>query len=74
MNYTPTTADLIDDISLSTVIEHFDDDTSLMSDEEYDAYLSRLDDELNECYYSRGLTPPGMTPMPAHLADLTPPF
>jgi hypothetical protein len=57
----------------STVIKHFDE-ISLMSEEEYVAYLSLLDDELNERYYSQGLTPPGMTPMPAAFVDLTPPF
>jgi hypothetical protein len=56
----------------STTVEHVDD-ISLMSEEEYATYLGRLDDELIERYYSRGLTPE-MTPMPTVLTDLTPPF
>lgn len=50
-------------------------DVSLMSDEDYLAYQRALDDQLAERYYSRDLTPPGMTPMPiTTLADLQPPF
>ncbi len=45
-----------------------------MSDAEYDAYQRGLDDELTDLYYSHGLTPPGMTPMPTALAELEPPF
>ncbi|MGH3778371.1 MAG: hypothetical protein ACRDRR_21955 [Pseudonocardiaceae bacterium] len=49
-------------------------DLSLMSDEDYVAYQRGLDDELTERYYARGLTPPGMTPLPSTLAQLEPPF
>lgn len=49
------------------------DDFSLMSDEEYVAYQRGLEDEL-DLYYSHGLTPPWVTPMPTVLAELEPPF
>lgn len=49
-------------------------DFSLMSDQGYAAYQRRLDDELTERYYARGLTPPGMTPPPSTVAGLEPPF
>lgn len=55
-----------------TTVEHLD--VSLMSEQEYIAYQRGLEDQLIERYYSRDLTPPGMTPMPRALADLQPPF
>jgi hypothetical protein len=55
----------------TTACHHLDD---LMSDEEYVAYQRGIDDELIDLYYSRGLTPPGMAPMPIILAELEPPF
>jgi hypothetical protein len=49
-------------------------DVSLMSEQEYLAYQRGLEDQLIERYYSRDLTPPGMTSPPNALADLQPPF
>ena len=48
-------------------------DFSLMSDEDYVAYLRGLDDELTERYYARGLTPP-LTTLSSALAELAPPL
>jgi hypothetical protein len=47
---------------------------SSLSDQDYLAYWQGLDDELAERYYARGLTPPGMTPLPSGLTELAPPF
>ncbi|MGH3527215.1 MAG: hypothetical protein ACRDQG_02080 [Pseudonocardiaceae bacterium] len=49
-------------------------DFSLMSDQDYVAYQRGRDDQLTERYYARGLTPPGMTPLPSTLTELEPPF
>ncbi len=57
-----------------TITAVADLDVSLMSEQEYIAYQRCLDDQLTDRYYSRGLTPPGMTPMPTTLTDLQPPF
>lgn len=59
----------------TTAYQHPDQDViSWMSDEQYLAYQRCFDDELIERYYSQGLTPPGMTPMPSAVAGLEPPF
>ncbi|MGH3844826.1 MAG: hypothetical protein ACRDS0_25820 [Pseudonocardiaceae bacterium] len=55
---------------LTSATEHH---LSLMSDQDYLAYQRGFDDELTE-YYVRGLTPPGMTPLPSTLTELEPPF
>jgi hypothetical protein len=47
---------------------------SWMSDEQYVTYQRRIDDELTKRFYSQGLIPPAMTPMPSTLAELEPPF
>jgi hypothetical protein len=45
-----------------------------MSDEQYVTYQRRIDDELTNCFYSQGLIPPALTPMPSTVAELEPPF
>jgi hypothetical protein len=59
---------------LIPAIEHPDQDPlSWMSDEQYVAYQRLLDDELTG-RYRRGITPPGMTPIPSTVSELEPPF
>lgn len=47
---------------------------SLLCDHDYLAYWRARDDELTERYYTRGLTPPGMSPLPSTPLALVPPF
>ncbi|MGH3769418.1 MAG: hypothetical protein ACRDTX_30440 [Pseudonocardiaceae bacterium] len=60
-------------MTILTSTHHHPVDLSLMSDQDYLVYQRGLDDELTE-YYVRGLTPPGMTPLPSTLTELEPPF
>ncbi|MFN2496156.1 MAG: hypothetical protein ABR608_09665 [Pseudonocardiaceae bacterium] len=61
-------------MTCTTTACHHLDDFSLMSDQEYVAYQRGLEDELIDLYYSHGLSPPWVTPMPTVLAELEPPF
>ena len=61
-------------MTVLTITHQHPGELSLLSDQDYLAYWRGLEDELTERYHARGLTSPGMTPLPSSLTALAPPF